>query len=1143
MSPDNKPKSLFITLDDESIVYAINRPLMLEASAGSGKTTMLTERYLACLFYLLGFERLSPWEAVRSIVAITYTKKAAAEIRDRIRKKLAECLNKEYLLEMFVYLSRYSDTPLPDPEGAAGAILTGEDSLLNALNDAPISTIHAYGFGLLKKYPVEAEIDPSVRISAFAENESNLPIGIEAAHQAVTKLMRENSRRFALLVSLIGINETMDFIATIRKTADDRGFGEFETRLRETGYLEYADKLASIEIADLPDFVRSKTGAHIDGILGLCRRLAADEKKPPQGVTALLARLSGADPSRIEHLIGLKYEPTSKSEKSDKTAIQNSIRDAVLALSFEIHKILFAFILPVLREIYDTYFKLKLERRELLFSDIETLLDGVLARSVSLAECVRRNVRYFLIDEFQDTSDIQKRIFYALLFGGKSAPTIVPFIVGDPKQSIYSFRNANVAVFRETAEDFARRFGPDSVKYLRKNFRSVPALVNNINTVFSNLFDNPASGGIEYQPQIPGGDKTGTGDFYFVRSSHEGGRETKPAQETNYRNAARLVRALVENKKYKPGDILILLNKTTTPQKTLIPIFRELLPENIPFVFADKRNLLDDDVIRDIVIYLRALDRPGSDYHFAALLKSPFFRLDDGTLLSLRNDARKAKSSLYDALLARGGEDILFFESLVKIKSKLDISSLVRRIVDETGYMIYLYSLPDGKSHATAVMLFLNFIESIKTGEIYNLTQFIYYLQTNKPELAFPKLFGEVCDVVRIMTVHSMKGLQAKAVIYIATSAYNPPVDILTGDEPGCPKIGFDLIARDRNYVKLKERSDAKNHAEQIRLAYVALTRACDDFFYLGFMNDGRRTIDAWAEIFRTGTRPELEKFIRDKETDIDSLIEKFSSGDLALNVRRDVSRLADDWADRLLSSPLKPVSPLLPAVITISQLLDMEFAASEFKQKYIIKSYPIGDMIDSLEIEEGEIVTAAGRAEIGTFMHGVFQFAKPSDYTAYIDATGEEMGFEDKRTREELLRLAGIYFGSELYKHYFTAPEWIRHEWEFNYPFAHTRYTPLVKGTADCFIRSGGRGVLIDYKLSVTDTRRYSRQLGYYALLLGKMGYPADELLLYDIENGTSIPAEYDPALTEKKLAENIEAIVDEFMGAFNNRRIPAAR
>ena len=1128
--PENEAP-LFLDLDDESIVYAVNSPLILEASAGSGKTTMLVERYIASLFYLMGFAGMKARDAVRAIVAITFTNKAAAEIKDKIRKKLERCITAGYLGELFERLARHNPGVRPCP---VDMIIAQEESLMSALNDAPVSTIHSYGLGLLHNHPVEAGLDPLMKISSFAGNQNNLPLANEATHATIMKMMREKNQGFARLVALVGINETMEFIGEVRGLCDDIGFAEFGRKLESAGYLEYERTVAGMNADELGQFIADKISPRLGAIKGAIEGYCAYKKKdqPSKDLLPILRKLPHIDPSRLDQVSGLRYKEQKPIKDETIMGFRNGVKHATQAIAAEVHKLIFPLLLPVLRELYDTYSRLKIERLELLFSDIETSLDAALRKGPALADCVRGDVRYFLIDEYQDTSDIQKRIFDAILSAAAAGKSpIVPFIVGDPKQSIYRFRYANVDVFDETSREFIARYGEGAKKYLSKNYRSTERIIDNVNTVFREVFSTHAADEIIYKNQSagkPGNSGDGT-DYYFIPAQKSEGRSLKAAKENNYTAAANIINALVASGEYKPRDIMVILRVKATPLKTILPIFDEHLATGIPFVFADKRNMIEDTVINDIVIYLKALDRPESDYYFTALLKTPFFRFTDSRLLELSQRARETKRSFYAALSDEQFPEMEFFKSLARMKSKLDIATLVRKIVDDTGYLTYLYSLPESKTAVTGALMFLNFIESIKSGEVYNLTQFIYYLQTNKPELQFPQLFGDICDVVRIMSAHGVKGLESRAVIYIATPGKNLKPKIYIESREGLPPIGFALTGADLNYDRLDRWNDDKTADEERRLAYVVMTRAREKFFYIGVCDSEKVSQDGWSGFIQSNDSGALNSFFAGKAFDMETLP---AEGTNRLPSSPTVEG-ADEWARVLMRDFTPKPAPLLPTAITVTQLLDMEFSPGGFNKRYIIKSYPISEMIGDLDDPAELLSLTASRAEIGTFLHNVFRYASPDDYTVYIDTTLPIWDVDLTANHDELVRLSGLFFRSEMYEKYYRENSFRRNEWEFNFPLEHELYTPLLKGSVDCYIVRGERGILIDYKLKLSGDMRYPRQVNYYAYVLRKIGHPVDKLLLYEIETGKMKEAELEPLFMESLVRDNLNKIVDEFIKA----------
>ena len=781
--------------------------------------------------------------------------------------------------------------------------------------------------------------------------------------------------------------------------------------------------------------------------------------------------------------------------------------------------------------------QLKRERREIGFNDIERLLLRALESSPDLRREIGESFGYILIDEFQDTSDVQWNIFRHFIFGEK----VSSFLVGDPKQSIYAFRNANVKVFTSVKELFLKRFGIESIRYLEYNFRSTAETVRNINAIFADVI--PATGA-EYRAQsVPPAkseiETPDSGVFFIAREGDKAGDRFEQA----CRKTAKLIKSLVRSG-VRAGEIMVLM-RNKTRLATLQTIFAEQL-KRIPYFTMDASDGAETFEVSQIVAYLRSLDDPTSDYRMTALLKSAFFRLNDAQIYILHNRASEIRFSLFQLLSAKmeivremGIESELeIFKNLLTRKNHLNAAELTEELIAETGYFAFLNGLPNRKEATGNVIAFRNLLRQVQLVKLFHLTELLYYFDRYGVKLAKPKIVGEYSDVVRVMTIHSAKGLESKIVFYIPNPANLNRlhgVCILQGDNEA---IGLNLIAEDARYGKLKSEESLNNDAEERRLAYVALTRARERLYYVGNALEGDKSpgwIDSWHSYFAPYLSLQTQAF------DCRTHYRLARKSDL---------KTASDSADKLrierrarflFEHPATVGGDAgLPKVVTITQLLDMEFSPDGFRNKYLLNAFPVEESLEEIgllpEISLFEDSEDRSRADLGTFLHSVFQKADAADYKSVIERLLPDAEESVQRRSDHILKLADAFYASPFYSSFYTDARYSRQEWEMFYPFRGF----FIKGVIDCYlVNSGGESFVIDYKLRIgSNTARYERQLNYYAMILKSLGIATDRLFLYDMEASCETEAPLDLVAAERSIGQSLDAIAQLYRDSADNAK-----
>ena len=864
--------------------------LLVSAAAGSGKTAVLTERAVRLIT-----DPEHPVDADRLLI-VTFTNAAAAELRARIGQALLRLSQQQ----------------------PANAWLRRQRMLLQR---APICTIDAFCLDLLRHHFQALDIPPDfspadpgsvaeLRAAALSET-------LEQAYQdpdfcAFADLYGKGRTDSAAGRTIL---QVYDFLRALPDY--DRKLDEFLAPWQaENGFQNtcWHDLLLS-EAAR-----RAHAGAELfRAALTDCRadwgseqrkaeeskKMAAAKAKAVAAVNdrfaALLERLetSAEQMERIERLAragewtplydfltpfvleketppGLGGPSGPKPSGEHKAAIRARAKEGaalfehitgLISCSEEEAELDRRAALPRLRALFaavrdfDARFSArKRERRLLEFSDFEhqalRLLQSEDGRPTPLCENIRRGYAAVMVDEYQDTNALQDALYRCL--ASPSGDDL--FLVGDLKQSIYRFRQADPSIFREKLEQWpplpggiARPLPPEGTQgqsallALDANFRSAPQVVAGINFLFEQLM-TPQLGDTAYgdgQRLVCGapGAYEGAVEAHFLPDAEP---------ETDAAWIAQRVQELVEagtpvregasTRPVRYEDCCILL-----AARGEFPAYVEALAERGIPVYADAReNLMEAPHIRPLIALLRVIDNPAQDVYLAAAMLGPLFGFTDDDLVRLR--ARQRKGSLYGAVLAvlAEPEQTPFHEKLRafyarltelrRLARSLPAEQLMEEIFASTGYLAALGAMENGTRRREDARRFAAFCAGAGAGGISALVHAIDAAAQagSTGQEAVPG--GARPGCVTIMTIHRSKGLQFP-VVFVANTArrfnatdIHQPVLLHRLYGTGLrlrPEDGEGLY-KTAAYTALAELHARELHSEQMRLLYVALTRAQD---------------------------------------------------------------------------------------------------------------------------------------------------------------------------------------------------------------------------------------------------------------------------------------------------------------------------
>jgi ATP-dependent helicase/nuclease subunit A len=834
---------LFGLTDSQSQAVRLRQQdVAVTAGAGSGKTLTLVARYLSLLA-----EGLIP----RRVVAITFTEKAAREMRNRVRSKLSDlAIRAHHQSQRSVW-----------------------EALNSQMDSARIGTIHSLCAELLRAFPSELGIDPQFEV---LDEGLAAALQVQMVQEALAWAVAQPQMRVLFdFFSIRGLEGLLAYLLARRLDAADRLALEPDpgglianalsaTLARPEIVAPLADlraMLASGEIqADasaalvnqLEEFLSAWTDAEkslADGEWLACAQHLFQARREYMGGRA------GGKNSRAKALLAELREaydawasPWLGGDKSGDLAPSPIIEQA------------YARTIPAVRDLFsymtERYQEALKQRRALDFDDLE-------ARAVDLLKI--NNVRAawqaevdaVLVDEFQDTNRRQREIVTAL--SSQSGQPGKLFIVGDARQSIYRFRGADVRVFRGLQDEIAQAGG--RVIDLDLTFRAHAGLL----TITEELL--AAIMGVEFEPgkayKIPFSslkafrqDPISEIEAPYLEFILGVGADAKQGRLAAAQALAARLSELKQGRQIKDWQEVCLLFRASTA----FPIYEQAFENaGIPFVTVAGRGFYDRPEIRDLLNMLQALADPWNDLALAGLLRSPAFGLSDAALYRLRWSGHKPRH-LWLALererevldpeeSARAGRAWRILSELRPQVDRLPVAEVLKKLVDATDYRSVLAAAQGiGQENSRLWRNLDKLLDDATTSKLVNVRAFLEYLTTLQAAGAREgeapvEAESAAGGAVRLMTVHKAKGLEFNLVVIAdagrSVRGASSPAFLMaeTGLAARLDKLDGDSLV----YRMARWLDNQQNEAEEQRLLYVAATRAKEKWIVSGHLTPGRQ--------------------------------------------------------------------------------------------------------------------------------------------------------------------------------------------------------------------------------------------------------------------------------------------------------------
>jgi ATP-dependent helicase/nuclease subunit A len=869
-----------LTPTQRDIVADLEANLIVTSGAGCGKTLVLVERYIRFLEQDLDLP-------LQHLAAITFTENAAAEMRQRIREacrqEVAKARRQGDAHRASRWRTRYWDVDV-----------------------APIDTIHGFCAGLLRRYPIEAGVDPNFALLDEAES-ALLQEDVVAA--TVETLLEAEEADLLAVLEHHDLLQTREMLATVlaekrevlhrvaapvMDESDEAILRRLRKMMDETALEEFRGWLEDPIIRDSLATLKSLAGAAEDK-REQCRAEAVDQSaRLAAARTAATAR--AAAEWLAEHIDlrpgSAARWPSEEAFKAAKAALA-TVRDAIRKVLKTLpaydedaerkHLVAARAFYRTARRVMEAYEAAKRDRSALDFEDLQILARDLLRNPHHpqvLKDC-RRRFRAILVDELQDTNFLQFEIV-DLLVSSEARRGRAPlrrgalFGVGDPKQSIYRFRGAEFEVFRAALD----RIEPRGRKHLRESWRLHDGTAALANHLFPPLM------GDLYEP-IEGRQKIlneAVGEWRIVRSPDAEPLDAETGQMQEAMGLAARLQEIVKKKavtvrgdggKARParyGDVAILLRRMSR-----LHLYEEALErQGIPYYVVAGHGFYRQQEVIDVVNLLRVLDDPADELHLAGVLRSPFFSASDEALYHLKATGRPLFEALGAATeaehldpedrraLARAARRL---SEWAAAKDRTGLGALVDLIVFESGYAASAVGRFGGVRAYANLRQMVELARRFERNGLYALGDYIDYVTDflrSEMRAEQAPIEAPDSDAVRLMTIHKAKGLEFPIVAIpdLGHTHRAPPAPFLVHPATGVA-VGLRGEEGERcvSGAMLLARRDAAeaDRAESHRLFYVAMTRAKD---YLVFTSHvGHKTSDeaSWHDRMLAGLGATLE--------------------------------------------------------------------------------------------------------------------------------------------------------------------------------------------------------------------------------------------------------------------------------------------
>lgn len=1099
-------------MSDETLreILEFDGDITVRASAGTGKTTALTRKYLEELKKATdeGYVR------VGQLAAITFTEKAAAEMRKRLRDTLTgeiERLGGKIELEG-------SSANMDEGAGSVGddkKLLAHLIRQRQALQTAYISTVHSFCARLLKENPLTAGVDPAFTVIDEWEAADLLE---RAARNVTLARLRAGDKGTERLTLMLGF------------TAKGEGtLGLVETLMKLIPLARSAHKTPegiAIFYEGLAEKLLAESGSAPRRLLSLIPSLLSEgaktskERKVGSELEDLRDENPGEPFSSIQNAMRLlnmaKDLEKAINERKDKSADAHVIgKDAVKlmrlvagpVLEREIKKDVSA-LASILSEVRREYDSAKEKISVLDFDDLEEKALDLLRHGGGPEKRRFAKFQRVLVDEFQDTNELQREIITALARPGGL------FIVGDMKQSIYGFRGTDFTVFQSLSETITAGNGKGF--RLRENRRSTPSLIRFTNGFFQQLMrpENGNGAGFAFDPEVDGllSARSGDGVGETIRLSIECDGNAAETRLLEAAALARLIREKVDGgsivaerdgamRPARYGDMTLLLRKFGN-----LSVFENAFRHaGVPYQVVKGKGFYKAQEVMDITSLLSFIDNQSDNLSLLSALRSPLAGLSDVTLYKLCRDESGEK--LDPSRIITGATPIpsdindeerekirLFIkrsEQWRKGKGRLSISELMETALAETGYQAVMMGRFQGEQKAANLQKLIDHARAYEKRAGASLAGFVAAIKKKQEKDrggdAEAVVLGPGMNAVSIMTIHQSKGLEFP-IVALGDIGSQGRAD--RGRTFFHPRHGLAVQyyeERSAEWVKgpvfldIEKRIKEADIEEEKRLLYVAMTRARDTLILSGPPQEskaGKGLFSKWVDGVIAKAGLEVKRIVATMFPPADFV-------EAEIDAAKVVEDIVSAVKDRATTPEPAPAASHVPFIhLTVTGFT----AFKKCPRLYYYRNALDLPLVSAERAFDREYDSGISAVYLGSRIHALLEKTAFSDLATaarLADVIEKELCDLPETNRKAALRSISKAFQSQpLSELVDGSVEDVRREAQLAVRFSADDVTLLLEGTADLFWNGCEGPRLLDYKTSAKpgDETESLFQLNLYA-------------------------------------------------------------
>lgn len=820
----------------QSAETTFDRNVVVVAGAGTGKTTLLVNR----LVHLL-MKEPSP-VPVTQVVALTFTNKAATEMKVRLRERLTVLAHPQSDSMRATDGGAVSKGGLQEQYGLSSETITARaQAALRELEKAQIGTLHSFAAHLLRLHPLESGVDPDFKEDDGLRFEEQFTAAWDCW---LDQELSRNGRRHPLWRSILS-SATLDAVRSLAWSL-----------CSELVDLDAMQKqLASTAISPaMSDWIRH-LGARADRLLNEHDRPKRRKVEQMLAAAASVMRLvasngltgredvTAAEREWLDKDLGSAVAGWEKHDFREAGALIETAQQ-LLAIEHAFLNDLLQLLIPLVRNIRESFIR----QGRLSFDGLLARARALLFEHPTVRERIKREYRALLVDEFQDTDPTQYEIILAVSErqGTQAARwqemALEPgklFIVGDPKQSIYAFRRADIEAFDRVVGKVMTEGG---VKLeLTTNFRSDAAVLEPINDVFDRLFERqpliqPANVRLEVQPQRrPALIEPGVHLSVTVPNGEDETFDAAGATRAESEVLARwLTEDILSRPTVKPGHVALLFRKLTQADAYLDALRRH----EIPYVIEGEKHFYRRQEVIDLVNLLRVLDHPHDEIALAGLLRSPLGGVMDRELYELKQaghfnylaaDDLKTWSHARADAVRRLYEHLSWLHRAIPV---LPLAEALDLIFDRLPILELAAASLHGEQAVANLLKVKQTAASLADRPHMTLSGFVDLMIARleeQPDESERLLAEESLEAVHVLTIHKAKGLEFPIVVL-------PGLHQGSGRERSAPQVSYDWssatyglsLGRHRSLGSLlvQHKMRLREDAERRRVLYVGMTRA-----------------------------------------------------------------------------------------------------------------------------------------------------------------------------------------------------------------------------------------------------------------------------------------------------------------------------